>query len=379
MFSNVSLMPHAVCWAAAPRLVWTMVVTNAITFLSYVTICLTLLLLARGTRRVIARDWAYFVVGFALFIVACGSTHLLEVITTWKPIFWVDAWTNIITAFLSAWVAINFVRRSSTIGFGINDYAERLNNTEREKLRMEQSLLAAQRLEEWSRMSTVLAHEISNPMEAIQNVLYLVRSSRGVSPEVAKMAAAAELEAGRVVEISRSTLSFFRQSSQPEPIDLREVADSVRFLVARLIERKRINFEVLAAGSPVIHAYPVEVRQALLNLVRNACEAVEHEGARVAIELKELPHGVEMVVSDEGPGIEARLLPTLFQFGASTKGADGNGMGLWTVHHIVGHHGGTVTVSSAPGAGTRFVLLWPRQGATESSEGLASALRTATI
>ena len=98
MSSSVTLMPHAVCWAAAPKLVWTMVVTNFITFLSYSTICFTLLLLARRTRRVIARDWAYFVIGFALFIVACGSTHLLEVITTWSPIFWVDACTNIITA-----------------------------------------------------------------------------------------------------------------------------------------------------------------------------------------------------------------------------------------------------------------------------------------
>lgn len=80
---HVALMPHAVCWAAAPTLVWTMVITNLITFLSYVSICLTLLYLARRTGRVIARDWAYFVVGFALFIVACGSTHALEVVTTW--------------------------------------------------------------------------------------------------------------------------------------------------------------------------------------------------------------------------------------------------------------------------------------------------------
>src|SRR5580700_3343324 len=106
MFSDISLMPHAVCWASAPRLIWTMVVTNSITFLSYVSICVTLLALARRTRRVIARDWAYFLIGFALFIVACGSTHLLEVITTWTPVFWIDAWVNVITAALSAYVAI---------------------------------------------------------------------------------------------------------------------------------------------------------------------------------------------------------------------------------------------------------------------------------
>ncbi len=85
MFDDVSLMPHAVCWAAEPKLIWTMVVANAVTFLSYVSICATLLILVRRTRRVIARDWAYFLVGFALFIVACGSTHLMDVVTTWIP------------------------------------------------------------------------------------------------------------------------------------------------------------------------------------------------------------------------------------------------------------------------------------------------------
>jgi hypothetical protein len=85
MFDPNSLMPHAVCWASDPRLIWTMAVTNLVTFLSYLTIASTLIYLVRRTGRILARDWGYFVVGFALFILACGSTHLLEVITTWSP------------------------------------------------------------------------------------------------------------------------------------------------------------------------------------------------------------------------------------------------------------------------------------------------------
>ena len=184
VFDDVSLMPHAVCWASSPSLVWTMVVANAITFISYVSISLTLLLLARRTRRVIARDWAYFLIGFGLFIVACGSTHMMEVVTTWIPMFWVDAGTNVLTAVLSAYVAWMLIRRMSTITFGINDYAGRLVSTEQEKGQMQESLLAAQRLEDWSRLSTVLAHEINNPMEAIENVLYLIRTSESLPPEV---------------------------------------------------------------------------------------------------------------------------------------------------------------------------------------------------
>ena len=374
MFQTISLMPHSVCWKADPQLVWTMVVTNAITFLSYVTICVTLFRLSRRTRRVIARDWAYFVVGFALFIVACGATHLMEVVTTWSPIFWVDAWTNIITAVLSAWVAVNLLGRVDTIGFGINDYAERLGNTEREKQRVEDSLLAAHRLEEWSRMSTVLAHEINNPLEAIDNLLYLIRTSNDPH-ELADFASTASDEVRRVIEISRSTLTFFRQTSSPENVDLQMAAESVRFLVAPLLARKNTRLEVVSVGDVTIRAYPVEVRQTLLNLVRNACEATERPGTQVLVQLTGRADGVEMIVRDEGEGIDASLLPKLFQFGSSTKGADGNGMGLWTVRQIMKRHGGTVKVQSLRGVGTEFVLFWPRESTQLVRESSSSAAR----
>jgi two-component system NtrC family sensor kinase len=136
-------MPHAVCWRAAPHLIWVIVVTNSITALSNLSICLTLLYLARRTRAFIARDWGYFVLGFALFVVACGSTHVMEVVTTWIPWFWLDAFANIVTVILSAWVALMLIRRASAIGFSSNDYEERLSNTEKEKRQMLDSLPSA--------------------------------------------------------------------------------------------------------------------------------------------------------------------------------------------------------------------------------------------
>ncbi|MDP9038004.1 MAG: HAMP domain-containing histidine kinase [Acidobacteriota bacterium] len=376
MGENVSLMPHAVCWAAAPKLVWTMVVTNAITALSYLSICITLLALARTTRRVIARDWGYFLVGFALFIVACGSTHLLEVITTWTPIFWVDAWTNIITAVLSAWVAFSLARRSGAIGFGVNDYADRLANTEREKGRIEESLLAAQRLEEWSRMSTVMAHEINNPLEAVQNLLYVIRSTPGLPAEAAQHAEAAQQETARVIELTRSTLGFFRQGTRPETVDLGAAAESVRFLITPLLQKRTVELQIVRTGDLDVHAYPGEVRQVLLNLVRNACEATTTPGTQVTVELTGSSSGVEIVVSDHGSGIPPAVLPSLFQFGASTKGQDGNGMGLWTVKHILNRHAGTIRVDSIVGEGTRFVLFWPREFPTPPE---SSTLRMITV
>ena len=273
-----SLMPHAVCWRQDPQLIWTMAITNGVTFLSYFCICITLFYLARKTNRVMVRDWAFFLVGFALFIVACGSTHLLEVVTTWIPIFWVDAWTNIITAVLSGYVAIQFIRRAPDLGFGINDYADRLANAQSEKSRIEQSLLDARKLEEWNRMSALVTHEINNPLAAIQNYMFLIQNNPAASDEIKRMAEHAADEVHRIGSIARSTLGFFRQGEHPEETDLNASAASVRFLLEPVLRQRGIEVVIESAGDCKLVAYPVEIRQVLLNLVRNACEATTQKG-----------------------------------------------------------------------------------------------------
>jgi signal transduction histidine kinase len=360
MYKSIPLMPHSVCWAADPRLVWTMVATNSITFLSYLTIAFTLLFLVRRTGRILARDWGYFVVGFALFILACGSTHLLEVVTTWSPIFWVDAWTNIVTSVLSAWVAFMLIRRVSEIAFNINDYADRLENTESEKQRVEESLVAAQKLEDWSRLSAAVSHEIKNPLQAIQNLQFLIGATEGVSPQIAELARMAGEEAQRVLNIADSTLSFIRQTASPEQIDLRRAVESVEFLLAPLIRQKSVSIHIESRGNSTIEAYAGEVRQVLLNVIRNACEAVTKSGSQVNVELVGDDSGVKVTVTDRGTGIDPEILPSIFEFGMTTKGAQGNGMGLWTVKRIVTKHRGDVKIQSERGEGTQVVLWWPR-------------------
>jgi signal transduction histidine kinase len=355
------LMPHAVCWRQDQRLIWTMVVTNAITFLSYSTICLTLFYLARKTRQAVARDWAFFAVGFALFIVACGSTHLMEVVTTWIPVFWVDAWTNIVTAALSGYVAIQLIRRAPDLGFGINDYAARLVNSEIEKARVEESLLSARKLEEWNQMSAVVTHEINNPLAAIQNLLYLIQETPDISPSVAAMAQQSTEEVRRVGTLTRSTLDFFRQDRDPEQVDLLTSAESVRFLLNPVIRQRGIEFLIQSTGDCKVYAFPMETRQVLLNLVRNACEATTHRGGQVRITMQGKADSVNIQVADEGAGISPSIIPSLFQFGVSTKGDHGNGMGLWAVRKIISRHGGTIEVESKLGGGTRFTIIWPRQ------------------
>lgn len=358
---SIPLMPHAVCWRQDQRLIWTMAVTNAITFLSYFTICIALFYLARKTRGAVKRDWAFFLIGFGVFIVACGSTHLMEVITTWIPVFWVDAWANIITAVFSAYVAFEFTRKATHLGFGINDYARRLRNVESERAKAEESLMAARKLEEWNRMSAVVTHEINNPLAAIGNLMFLMQITPGISEELTAIAQQASDEVKRIETLTRSTLGFFRQGGEPETVDLIDSAEAVRFLLGPMIRQRGVDLHIDHTGGCTVNAYAVETRQVLLNLARNACEASIQRGSKVQITLEGRADDVRIVVADEGTGVDPAVMPRLFQFGVSSKGASGNGMGLWLVKQLVARHGGTIEVESQVGIGTRFTVTWPRR------------------
>ena len=140
--------------------------------------------------------------------------------------------------------------------------------------------------------------------------------------------------------------------------------------------KQGVVLDLVSTGDATIEGFPGEVRQVLLNLVRNACEASAGTQGEVMVTLSGQAMGVEVVVADRGAGIAPSIMPTLFQFGSSTKGLQGNGMGLWTVKHIVTKHGGTISVTSKQGEGAQFTLWWPRQyvGRTELPEPNFSAV-----
>jgi signal transduction histidine kinase len=354
-----SLMPHAVCWRQDQPLIWTMAISNAITFLSYFTICSTLFYLARKTHGAVKRHWAFFLIGFGLFIVACGTTHLMEVVTTWVPLFWIDAAVNVITAGLSAYVAVELARKAAELGEGVNDYAARLANAEADKRRVEESLLAARKLEEWNRMSAVITHEINNPLAAIQNLLFLMQIMPDVTPDLMGLIQQSSDEVKRIESLTRSTLGFFRQRNEPEKVDLAASAEAVRFLLGPMLRQSVLELDIRPEGDCTVQAFAVETRQVLLNLTRNACEA-STKGSQVTITLTGRPDDVVIEVEDRGAGIAPELLGKLFQFGVSTKGERGNGMGLWLVKNLVERHGGTVEVKSTFGKGSCFTVTWPR-------------------
>ncbi|HEY2860416.1 MAG TPA: HAMP domain-containing sensor histidine kinase, partial [Terracidiphilus sp.] len=174
-------------------------------------------------------------------------------------------------------------------------------------------------------------------------------------------------EVKRIEVLTRSTLGFFRSSSEPEPVDLAASAEAVHFLLGPTLRQRGVELKIEQQGDCTVSAYAMETRQVLLNLVRNAVEATTRSGAAVTINLDGRPDDVRIVVSDEGSGITPPVMSTLFQFGVSTKGDRGNGMGLWLVRQLVNRHGGTIHTESEPGKGSRFTVVWPRKSPPQTA------------
>ena len=117
----------------------------------------------------------------------------------------------------------------------------------------------------------------------------------------------------------------------------------------------------LPAEPLVVVADPAKLRQVAWNLVRNAAEAIVAGAGQVVVRARADGDQVVVEVEDDGPGIPADQLARIFDPFFTTK-KRGTGLGLATCHGIVAEHGGTLTVESAPGHGSRFIMTLPRRG-----------------
>jgi two-component system, NtrC family, sensor kinase len=120
----------------------------------------------------------------------------------------------------------------------------------------------------------------------------------------------------------------------------------------------------LVAGDPIAQIDAGQIRQCLINLIRNAAEAVVAKKAAGKVTLRTRTQGssaIEIVVEDDGVGIPADVLPRLFDPFFSTK-EGGNGLGLALTQQIIRDHGGQLRVDSAVGRGTTFTVSVPTSG-----------------
>jgi PAS domain S-box-containing protein len=214
----------------------------------------------------------------------------------------------------------------------------------------QEALLANEKLAVAGRLAATIAHEIHNPLDAVSNLLYLMKD--GSTPEESKQfIAMAEQELARVTQISRAMLGLYRESKAPVPVDLKQMLEEILLLMDRhFIDHGVTVSTELKAGVTVL-GFPAELRQVFTNLLTNAADAAG-DGGVVRVSLLPREAGAVVEIADNGPGIAEEIQPHLFQAFFTTKGQHGTGLGLWVSHGIITKHGGSIELKSSTDNGS---------------------------
>ena len=261
------------------------------------------------------------------------------------------------------------------LGTAISDRSRAVEDLKQSHLRLQESqnaLLQASRLSLASEMAAALAHELNQPLTSVRNFIRAVRR-RVESGEFDRGAVKSDIDAAveqvdSAASLLRSTRSFLERGSVPRtPLSLQALVSRCSQLVMPELRQARISLisDDLSSLPPVV-CNEVQIQQVLLNVIRNAKEAIiagdsQRRQIRISGSALERPGSVVVAVQDSGPGVAPELRPQLFQPLQSSK-PEGLGLGLSLCSTIIRSHGGDFWLDESASEGARFVFTLPCLG-----------------
>jgi signal transduction histidine kinase len=243
-----------------------------------------------------------------------------------------------------------------------------------ERKQAEDALRKTEKLAAAGRLAASIAHEINNPLEAVTNLLYLLRQHPSLDGEASAYAELAQQEISRVAEMTQQTLRFYRQSTLPVVANIGELLDSVLTVYVGRLAAAQIEVSRKYEPELELYCFSGEMRQLFANLIGNAIDAIGHGGhvwlsARRSRSWVDGSPGVRLFVADDGCGMTAATRERIFEPFFTTKETTGTGLGLWISSEIIAKHHGTVRVASRPAgdrsqkhSGTVFMVFLPDGG-----------------
>lgn len=235
-----------------------------------------------------------------------------------------------------------------------------LREAQREKERVLEHLIQAEKMTAVGTLVSGIGHEINNPLyvvlaaaEALADEQDLARC-RAYGNEILKQA---KDIAETVKNLSRYAQPGARHDLQRVDVNA-SIAGAVR-LARRSLRDDRIEIKTTTSPAPDILARPEEIQQVIFNVVRNAIQAIAGKGL-IEIHTAQKGDCVTVRIEDTGTGIPNEHLKRVFDPFFTTKGPDeGEGLGLYIVRQIVTRYRGTIDVENAAGGGARFVIRFP--------------------
>jgi two-component system, NtrC family, sensor kinase len=250
---------------------------------------------------------------------------------------------------------------------GIRNLEQKVEERTVELKTTQSQLLHSEKLAAVGALAATVAHEINNPLTGVYTYIRLMErkidQGQNGAEEIGRYRGYLDTmrrEVERTTAIVQNLLDFTRPKDPlRKPMDLVKVMEESLALISNKLSLANIAVVKVLNPLPEIQADPAHMKQVFLNLLINACEAME-EGGTLTIRSDHRPdtNTVTMSVRDTGVGIEEKDLARIFDPFFSTK-KKGTGLGLSVVDGIVTRHGGKVEIDSAPGKGTDFRVTLP--------------------
>jgi PAS domain S-box-containing protein len=213
--------------------------------------------------------------------------------------------------------------------------------------RMERSLLQAEKIAATGRMAATIAHEINNPLEAVVNLLFLLRPKLS-DDEGLNYLTTAESELGRVSHIAKQTLGYYREHAAASMASVAGIAEHAVTIYEPRCTAAGITIEKFLWSSTKVVLRRGEMLQVISNLIVNAIYAMPDGGAlSISVSDTTTPaDGVALNIADNGTGITQDVLPKVFDAFFTTRATVGTGIGLFVAKNFVEGHGGRISIES---------------------------------
>lgn len=237
-----------------------------------------------------------------------------------------------------------------------------LQNAMRQEQAIRSQLIQSERLALVGRLLASVSHELNNPLQAIQNALFLLKEETGLSMQGRQDLGIVLSETERMAALIERLRSAYRpiRDKDFQPVYLNNLIEDVFALIGTHMRHKKITFEFV----PDPDLQPVfgitdQLRQVVLNLFLNAVEVME-PGGRLTVQTRNITEQKEILfsVKDTGPGIDEEILPKIFDAFVTSK-RTGTGLGLTITHDILEQHRGRISAENDPQGGATFYVWLP--------------------
>jgi signal transduction histidine kinase/ActR/RegA family two-component response regulator len=384
LFDITSLMPHGYCLVWNSVLLWLHVFSDALIALAYYSIPLIMFYFIRKHKEF---PFNNLLLLFAAFIIACGTTHVLSIITIWMPLYWLEGLLKFVTGLISLFTAIAMIVVIPKVlaEIGRNQHLKALLVSQANEMQEQLTKQVAERTEELQ-VSTEqaqaalkikraflsnMSHEIRTPINAIMSISHLTLQTDLSAQQhnyLTKIDSSAKWLLGILDDILNfSKLETGKVSLEHSDFELSSVMLFLQDVTPPLLKDKpvKLNFDIDAAIPAVLIGDSLRLGQILLNLLSNAIKFTSEGSITLQVQLLSLDIeqvGLRFAITDTGIGLNLAQQGELFEAfnqadNSTTRLYGGTGLGLSISKELVSAMGGHIVVESQEGVGSCFSFI----------------------